>query len=645
MGGRIDFYPNLGFNPCPGDPDGVTTLAEEWRDAAFMLTEAALRLDRTDEAHDRWKGQAAASFRTQLNEQRAVIGKLRWICERNASLLGEWADQLIGFRSEADALDTQAGTLQQQRSTERNRLTGAYPDHDPAAAQLTQLDGRAQDLHERYLRAAQMLARRTDDLLPLPSDHRAWYGRDVDQAEERALLSAESTRAGGVVPVDPALRAAWWNGLTPEERMTMSRDHAKDLGTANGLPAEGRNAGNMVLLQQFLAQAKAERDHLAEADPGSRAFQDADKRYQQLQQLHTALTDPQAGSTHPAMYLLGLDQDGPGHAIVCYGNPDTAQNTAVYVPGTGQKLSNIMGNVGRAGALYEEAQQAAPGTTASMVWLGYDAPQTIPEAASGKFADAGGPALADYVNSLALTHEGASHVTVIGHSYGSTLVGDAAAQFGMHADDVVAVGSPGLTVAHASDLHMDPNHVWAGRMQSDPVPPIALARNPNLWGDDYSERYGTDPTSSAFGGRVFAAGWGDAHGKSHSDYWRSDQPSLANMARIVTGDTEGVTVPSTAERDGAFPTTLGPGSHYQVVGGLLQEAGHTVPGRLGATLSDAGNSVNEVGHGENAVAGSTWDLMHGDLSGAGHQLGDAADDAAGAVKDTAKAITDPIRFW
>lgn len=35
----------------------------------------------------------------------------------------------------------------------------------------------------------------------------------------------------------------------------------------------------------------------------------------------------------PDMYLLGFDTAGNGHAAVSYGNPDTAPNTVVYVPG------------------------------------------------------------------------------------------------------------------------------------------------------------------------------------------------------------------------------------------------------------------------------------------------------------------------
>jgi pimeloyl-ACP methyl ester carboxylesterase len=73
-------------------------------------------------------------------------------------------------------------------------------------------------------------------------------------------------------------------------------------------------------------------------------------------------------------------------------------------------------------------------------------------------ARTGGQALAADVNAFAVTHQGApTHMTVVGHSYGSTTVSDAAAGFGMHADDVVLVGSPGTDLAHsAADFHLSP---------------------------------------------------------------------------------------------------------------------------------------------------------------------------------------------
>ncbi len=652
-------FPTLGFDPCPGDPDGVMTLAGKWQDAAFLLSEVALRLDRTDETQARWKGKSAKAFRNKLNEHRAMIGKFRASYENDAALLIQWAGQLREFQAEANKLETQAAMVDEERrrsalaplttpepAPEASPTPGpvvTQPSHAQLRAQLSDLHTRAQQLHERYLKAARTLGRQVTDLLDLPTGTKGWYGQATDTAQEKMLLKQEASRKGGVAPEDPALRAAWWGSLTLDQQAAMVRDHAGDLGEANGLPADARNAANLVLIQKY--RDRAHEKYLRLKSEGSNKAGAAEVRYETLNNLYNSLTNPTDDNyRHPA-YLLAIDQVGPGHAIVCYGNPDTARNTAVYVPGTGNNLDHIMGISGNARALFDSSQKTDPGSTASMVYMGYDAPPELYDAAVQSYAGKGAPALAEYVNSLALTHTGPSHVTVIGHSYGSTIVGDALARQHMHADDVIFVGSPGVTVDHASDLHMDPSHVWAGRMQADPVPPISLPLDPLKWGNDYSERFGTDPTSSDFGGQVFAAGFGDSHFGSHSDYWKSSEPSLGNMTHIVTGHPEAVTAPSNAERDGMFPTGVGIGSSNQLVGGVLEDIGHAIPHGYGVPVEHVGDAVNESGHALNAVIGSGHDLITGNLDGAEHQGEDLINDVEGTTSDLGKTITDPFTGW
>ncbi len=56
---------------------------------------------------------------------------------------------------------------------------------------------------------------------------------------------------------------------------------------------------------------------------------------------------------------------------------------------------------------------------------------------------------------------------VLGHSYGSLVVGEAAARDGVHPGDVIFVGSPGVGVNHASLPHPVPG--------TAPTPPPAYA--------------------------------------------------------------------------------------------------------------------------------------------------------------------------
>jgi hypothetical protein len=92
-------------------------------------------------------------------------------------------------------------------------------------------------------------------------------------------------------------------------------------------------------------------------------------------------------------------------------------------------------------------------------------------------------------------------------------------------DDLVAIGSPGLAVRSASDLHLQPGHVWVGAASGDPV--------------DHLARFGPDPASAAFGAKRFDAetahrSWWDPF-EQHSHYFDTGEPSLAGIAAIVGG--------------------------------------------------------------------------------------------------------------
>jgi hypothetical protein len=90
-------------------------------------------------------------------------------------------------------------------------------------------------------------------------------------------------------------------------------------------------------------------------------------------------------------------------------------------------------------------------------WMGYDRPMDLLQAASPDRAINGGAALATYLDGMHASHVGPAAIdTVIGHSYGSTLVGGAATG-GNHlaADNVIAVGSSGMLAQYASDLSLE----------------------------------------------------------------------------------------------------------------------------------------------------------------------------------------------
>jgi hypothetical protein len=166
-----------------------------------------------------------------------------------------------------------------------------------------------------------------------------------------------------------------------------------------------------------------------------------------------------------------------------------------------------------------------------VAWLGYTTPATVSTTVTttGR-ADEAAPALRAFLRDLRRVTGPHTRVALLCHSYGSVVCGRAAD--GLDVDDLVLLGSPGTGADSAAGLRTRAR-VWAARGTDDwvaDVPHVSVG----LFGTTLG--FGTDPVSPSFGADVFAAGDG-----GHSDYFRPGSASLANLARIVLGETTEVT--------------------------------------------------------------------------------------------------------
>jgi alpha-beta hydrolase superfamily lysophospholipase len=215
-------------------------------------------------------------------------------------------------------------------------------------------------------------------------------------------------------------------------------------------------------------------------------------------------------------------------------------------------LASSGGELSRAERVAQRATALGPAaSTSAVLWLDYDAPDFVDEAASARQAEAAAPTLRRFQEGLRAGHEGpATRQVVLGHSYGSLVVGKAAAGPGLDADDVVFVGSPGVGVDSAASLHVPAGHVWSSTAKTDIIQyaaasPGGLVRT--LAGSDgfpaggllaltRPERdlwFGHNPSDPAFGARVFAT----QHDGGHLGYWDSGKPALDALAEITLGRT------------------------------------------------------------------------------------------------------------
>jgi hypothetical protein len=238
---------------------------------------------------------------------------------------------------------------------------------------------------------------------------------------------------------------------------------------------------------------------------------------------------------------MGIDGAGDGRAVVAIGDPDHAAHTVVFVPGANSDIADVPGGVDHARTLQRAADALTPpgDDVAAVYWLGYDAPTTVDALSYGP-SRAGAEQFTPFVDGLRATHDASpSHITALGHSYGSTVLAEAALAGGLHVDDLVTAGSPGMHTNTVAGLHIDPHHVWAGEANDDLIGGV-LGGLPFV--------HGQEPSDPAFGANVFVV---DTAG--HGGYWTQGSQSLHNQAAIIVGRYDEVTMLA-----GARPPTIAP---------------------------------------------------------------------------------------
>ncbi|WP_158848983.1 WXG100-like domain-containing protein [Saccharothrix deserti] len=345
----------------------------------------------------------------------------------------------------------------------------------------------------------------------------------------------------------------WWRSLSEGERADIVKNSPDLVRNLDGIPATDRDQANRNVLDREIAALRAERDRLADA------FTRQPERWEQengrLTQLDQQITELERLRGVFAMdknyYLLGLDTADDGKIIVSYGNPDTAQNVATYVPGTLAELHQAGGDIDRARLLAEAAGRAAEESTAVITWIGYDAPDNIfPAAASPVYADNAEESLNRFQDGLRATNPQA-HLTAVGHSYGTTTIGQTARDHGLAADDVVLVSSPGAGTQHVSELRLDGvdpaevgQRVHATTAPGDPISisnPEFPVENPNIFErrpPTVDPFHGRDPANPDFGARVFESppDWVNARGETphpHSAPFEKDHPTIDEIGQII----------------------------------------------------------------------------------------------------------------
>ena len=340
--------------------------------------------------------------------------------------------------------------------------------------------------------------------------------------------------------------AEWWSTLTAAEKEAVIATYPDVIGCADGLPAGARDQANRISLDGDLDLLAGKDDDGTISIVEARTLANA-RAAESAMRTADGYLDPTTGET-PGGQLWLYDPgafDGDGRIAVAVGDLDTADDVAVRVPGITNDGRDAPKLTQEAINVFQSATYRGDGSSvASMMWLGYDAPDAFYDSATvteGRAED-GGERFADAIDGLRASRpDGSAHLTAIGHSYGSTTVAHAATDHHIDVDDIVLVGSPGAGggVDHADELGVGADHVWVGRNSED----LVAALGDHGWVGAHTlggAGLGNDPSEDDFGAHRFQAedvtrsGWHRDTGQ-HGNYFNVDTESLYNIGRVVDG--------------------------------------------------------------------------------------------------------------
>jgi hypothetical protein len=435
-------------------PSALLGPAQDWDDSARRLSEhvesAVADADRT---RDHWIGAAADAARERA----------RRITAETAAVARRLVTASVAARDGADqmsaAKDAVLSHLEQARRDgfEVDDFGTVTVGADPAPL-LVLLAGGQQGPAEHMLevRAAELSTRIRDALERLGA-------ADADAAADITAALRTSAADGADAPAATTPAGAWpvqavdvvdaWPrmsqdriagqiaAMTPEQRDRLVAEFPDRVGNTDGVPFEMRIAANR---RNIAAAILAE----AGADEGSR------RRIAFYRSLLGEVDDP-AGTGRIPRKIVAFD---PARALLVelHGDLATARGVAVLVPGVNTTIEGSAANTATA----RRFVTGAGGDVAVITFLGGPFPQVrnpgavLFEAADPRFALDMAPRLVAFTEDLDRRVADGVPVTVLGHSYGGSIVGTAE-KLGLTSDRTLflAAAGAGVGVDDAGDWH------------------------------------------------------------------------------------------------------------------------------------------------------------------------------------------------
>lgn len=328
--------------------------------------------------------------------------------------------------------------------------------------------------------------------------------------------------------------ATWWHSLSEDEKKRMIQEHPDVIGNLDGVDAASRSTANKQYLENMINELEQKPDK-------------SDKDRELLSELHKV---DEVLNSNKNYNLLTLDPSGDRlKAAVSIGDVDKAAHVATFVPGRGTNINDSLADYAASTDNIRDKMIHNGGGKqsdyATVAWLGYDAPQGgfDPSVIGTGKAEAGADRLSSFCEGIHESRKAAGgenwdpHMTVLGHSYGSTTSGLAAKQVNEGViDDMVLFGSPGSGAQSTDEYNIPPGHMYvSGVPEGDAVQGMGTDHN---FGKNPMKMDGFTHLSND------ATGWSGYKKNpgifdpfaNHSSYWQENTQTLNDMADVAAGN-------------------------------------------------------------------------------------------------------------
>ncbi|PQD98505.1 alpha/beta hydrolase [Mycobacterium sp. EPG1] len=432
------------------NPQALLTLARDCDDAARRLcAHVDDAVGEADRSRDHWTGDAADAARARARELAQQAGAVAERLVTASAAARDGAEQIGSARDTVlDLADT--ATLEGFAVSEDGSVAaGAGP-----APLLVLLSGGSDAVAGDLLRmrAGELTARLTGALHRLDAADAdaaadlAGALRGPEPAPPAATVPAGAwpVGSGDVVAGWPAMGqdriAAQIDAMTDAQRRELISRFPRQVGNTDGVPWPMRVAANRTnIAAAILAESGAD-------EPSAR-------RIEFYRGLLGEVDDPSGGG-RISRQILAFD---PARAslVELHGDLGAARSVAVLVPGVNTAIERSAANAATA----RRFVAGSGGQVAMITYLGGPFPQvpdvvSVLEAADPRYAVEMAPRLVAFSEDVARQAPDGALVTVIGHSYGGSIVGTAET-LGLTSDRTLflAAAGAGVGVDDAGDWH------------------------------------------------------------------------------------------------------------------------------------------------------------------------------------------------